>query len=157
MALSITKDSFNREQAAEKAASAVVKLQEMQLGRKAGTLLLAAGEYEAARTRAELAIKAAPRHVPAHILLGNAMAGMSDTARAMKQIEEAIGLDPSYAPAWTSLGAMRFHGGQRAEAGEAFTRAIELAPKSADARLALANRHAPRESERQGARRHAED
>ncbi len=39
MALSITKESFNREQAAEKAASAVVKLQEMQLGRKAGTLL----------------------------------------------------------------------------------------------------------------------
>ena len=37
MALSITKDSFNREQATEKAASAVVKLQEMQLGRKAGT------------------------------------------------------------------------------------------------------------------------
>ena len=29
MALSITKDSFNREQATEKAASAVVKLQEM--------------------------------------------------------------------------------------------------------------------------------
>ena len=40
MALSITKDSFNREQATEKAASAVVKLQEMQLGRKAGTLLM---------------------------------------------------------------------------------------------------------------------
>ncbi len=50
MALSITKDSFNREQATEKAASAVVKLQEMQLGRKAGTLLaialaVAAGLY----------------------------------------------------------------------------------------------------------------
>jgi flagellar M-ring protein FliF len=50
MALSITKESFNREQAAEKAASAVVKLQEMQLGRKAGTLLaialaVAAGLY----------------------------------------------------------------------------------------------------------------
>ena len=42
MALSISKDSFNREQATEKAASAVVKLQEMQLGRKAGTLLLIA-------------------------------------------------------------------------------------------------------------------
>jgi len=42
MALSITKDSFNREQATEKAASAVVKLQEMQLGRKAGTLALIA-------------------------------------------------------------------------------------------------------------------
>ncbi|AKC87984.1 flagellar basal-body MS-ring/collar protein FliF [Pseudoxanthomonas suwonensis] len=42
MALSITKDSLNRDQAAEKAAQAVVKLQEMQLGRKAGTMLMIA-------------------------------------------------------------------------------------------------------------------
>ena len=42
MALSISRDSLNREQAAEKAASAVVKLQEMQLGRKAGTLAMIA-------------------------------------------------------------------------------------------------------------------
>ncbi|GAB3505066.1 flagellar basal-body MS-ring/collar protein FliF [Pseudoxanthomonas daejeonensis] len=42
MALSISRESLNREQAAEKAASAVVKLQEMQLGRKAGTLAMIA-------------------------------------------------------------------------------------------------------------------
>src|SRR5690606_12515024 len=50
MAMTLSKDSFNREQATEKAASAVVKLQEMQLGRKFGTLLaialaVAAGRY----------------------------------------------------------------------------------------------------------------
>ncbi|ADV27344.1 flagellar M-ring protein FliF [Pseudoxanthomonas suwonensis 11-1] len=50
MAMTLSKDSFNREQATEKAASAVVKLQEMQLGRKFGTLLaialaVAAGLY----------------------------------------------------------------------------------------------------------------
>ncbi|MFO7340340.1 MAG: flagellar basal-body MS-ring/collar protein FliF, partial [Lysobacteraceae bacterium] len=39
MALSITPESFDREQAAEKAAQALVKLQEMQLMRKLGMLL----------------------------------------------------------------------------------------------------------------------
>jgi len=42
MALSITKDSFNREQATEKAAQAMVKLQEMQLLRRLGTMLMIA-------------------------------------------------------------------------------------------------------------------
>ncbi|WP_447730312.1 flagellar basal-body MS-ring/collar protein FliF [Pseudoxanthomonas suwonensis] len=42
MAMTLSKDAFNREQATEKAALAVVKLQEMQLGRKIGTLLVIA-------------------------------------------------------------------------------------------------------------------
>ncbi|WP_028917071.1 flagellar basal-body MS-ring/collar protein FliF [Pseudoxanthomonas sp. J35] len=50
MALSIAKESFNREQAAEKAAQAVVRLQEMQLMRRLGIMLsialaVAAGLY----------------------------------------------------------------------------------------------------------------
>ena len=57
----------------------------------------------------------------------------------MTQVEQAIHLDPTYAPAWTSLGAVRFHGGQRELAGKAFRKAVELTPASADARLALAN------------------
>jgi tetratricopeptide (TPR) repeat protein len=106
---------------------------------RAGTLLLVAREFDAARTRAELALKAAPNHVPAHILLGNAMAGLNETAPALRQIEQAINLDPSYAPAWTALGAVTFIGGKKAEAAAAFEKAVALAPRSVDARLALAN------------------
>src|SRR5262245_46993348 len=106
---------------------------------KAGTLLLAAGEFDAARTRAELALKVAPESAPANILLGNALAGLNETGRAVKQIEQAISLDPAYAPAWTALGAVQFLGGNRERAGEAFNKAVELAPKSIDARLSLAN------------------
>lgn len=106
---------------------------------KAGTLLLAAGEFDAARTRAELALKVAPESAPANILLGNALAGLNETGRAVKQIEQAISLDPAYAPAWTALGAVQFLGGNRERAGEAFNKAVELAPKSVDARLSLAN------------------
>ncbi len=42
MAITLSKDAFNREQATEKAAQAVVKLQEMQLMRRAGTMLMVA-------------------------------------------------------------------------------------------------------------------
>ncbi len=50
MAITLSKESLNREQATEKAAQAVVKLQEMQLARKLGTMLtialaVAAGLY----------------------------------------------------------------------------------------------------------------
>jgi putative PEP-CTERM system TPR-repeat lipoprotein len=105
----------------------------------AGTLLLAAGEFEGARTRAELALKAAPDNAPANTLLGNALAGLNEMSKAVKQIEQAISLDPTYAPAWTALGAVQFIGGTRERAGAAFKKAVELAPRSIDARLALAN------------------
>jgi tetratricopeptide (TPR) repeat protein len=106
---------------------------------RAGTLLLAAREFDAARTRAELALKADPSHVPAHILLGNANAGLNESAAALRQIEQAISLDPSYAPAWTALGAVTFIGGRRVEAADAFRKAVALDAKSVDARIALAN------------------
>jgi tetratricopeptide (TPR) repeat protein len=106
---------------------------------RAGTLLLAAGEFEAARVRAELALTNSPGSAPANILLGNALAGLNQTDKALKQIEQAISLDPSYAPAWTALGAVQFRSGTRAEAAEAFQKAVDLAPRSVEARIALAN------------------
>ncbi|MGB2717172.1 MAG: tetratricopeptide repeat protein [Vicinamibacterales bacterium] len=106
---------------------------------RAGTLLLVAGEFSAARTRAELALKADAKNVAAHILLGNAHAGLNEPGSALRQIEQAINLEPSYAPAWTALGAVKFVGGERDEAAAAFRKAVELAPQSVDARLALAN------------------
>lgn len=42
MAITLSKESLNREQATEKAAQAMVKLQDMQLGRKLGTMLMIA-------------------------------------------------------------------------------------------------------------------
>ncbi len=106
---------------------------------KAGTVLLAAGDFKGARDRAELALTNAPGNPQANILLGNALAGLNETDKAIKQIEQAISLDPSYAPAWTALGGVQFYGGARALAGDAFRKAVELAPKSIDARLALAS------------------
>jgi Tfp pilus assembly protein PilF len=106
---------------------------------RAGTLLLVAGEYDAARSRAELAIQADPRSAPAHILLGNAMAGLNNPTSATTQIEQAINLDPNYAPAWTSLGAAHFRSGRREDARAAFNKATALSPKAPDVWIALAN------------------
>ena len=47
---------------------------------RAGTLLLVAGEYREARALAERALKSSPANVDAHILLGNALAGLKTRA-----------------------------------------------------------------------------
>jgi cytochrome c-type biogenesis protein CcmH/NrfG len=64
----------------------------------------------------------------AHILLGNALAGLRDVPRALRQIEEAIALDPSFAPAWIALGALRLREGSGQSAAAAYERAIALDP-----------------------------
>ena len=73
--------------------------------------------------------------------MGNALAGLKDTKRALQEIEQAIAIDPSSAPAWTARGAVQFVGGSREAAGEAFQKAGAwlLALDSVEARLALAN------------------
>jgi tetratricopeptide (TPR) repeat protein len=106
---------------------------------QAGALLLAAGEYEAARARAHAALQKESKNAGAHILLGDALAGLKDIPRALREIEEAIALDPSYAPAWTALGTLRLRDGSDKEAAEAFRRAVTLDPASIEARLSLAN------------------
>jgi Tfp pilus assembly protein PilF len=106
---------------------------------QAGSLLLAAGEYEAARSRAQAALQKESKNPRAHILLGNALAGLKEIPRALREIEDAIALDPSYAPAWTALGAVRLRNGSAREAAAAFQRAVVLDPASIDARLSLAN------------------
>ena len=106
---------------------------------RAGNILLSAGEFQLARTRAELVLKVDPKHVPALILLGNASAGLKDTVTALRQVEQAVALDPTSAPAWSALGAVKFIGGRDAEAAAAFERAVAVAPQSVEAYLALSS------------------
>ncbi|HMF93801.1 MAG TPA: tetratricopeptide repeat protein [Vicinamibacterales bacterium] len=105
---------------------------------QAGTLALRGGDVETARTWAERAIASEQQNAAAHTLLGQALAGLRRPEDAVREIEEALWLDPSYVPGWTALGAARLRDGDRAHAGEAFERATVLAPSSVDARLALA-------------------
>jgi tetratricopeptide (TPR) repeat protein len=108
---------------------------------KSASGFLAAGDFEGARLRAELALKADPNHAPAYVLLGNALVGLKNVDAAVRQIEQAVALDQGSAAAWASLGTMKFLQGESDAAAAAFGKAIAVAPKSIDTRLAFANYH----------------
>ena len=94
---------------------------------QAGTLLLLAGQFDAARRYAERATSNSAQSAAAHTLLGNALAGLQQSASAIGEIEQAIELDPAFAPAWTALGSAQLRSGARQQALEAFNRAVALA------------------------------
>ena len=108
---------------------------------QAGTLLLLAGQFDAARRYAERATSNSAESAAAHTLLGNALAGLQQSASAIGEIEQAIELDPAFAPAWTALGSAQLRSGDRQQALDAFNRAVALAPASLEARLSLAHYH----------------
>ena len=64
---------------------------------KAGALLLISGRFDDAKVRAEKALAVSPQDVDAHILLGNALAGLKNTDGAIAEVQEAIRLAPTRA------------------------------------------------------------
>ena len=106
---------------------------------KTGNLLLLAGQYEDAQTRAERALASDAKNVDAMILRANALAGLRKLDDALQQAEEATRLDGESAESFTTVGVMRAIRGDRVEAEQAFHRAVETDPSSIQARLALVN------------------
>lgn len=106
---------------------------------KAGAYLLAAGQFEDARTRAQKALKKDAKNADAQVLLGNSLAGLKDFAAAIRELEEAVRLDPKSASAYASLGTAQVESGAKADAEQAFRKAVETNPKMPMAHLALAN------------------
>jgi tetratricopeptide (TPR) repeat protein len=107
----------------------------------AGGYLLLAGQFEEARARAEAVLKRDGKNVQAHVLLGNALAGLKDFEAAVSEIEEAIQLDPGRSASYTTLGAVEVARGRRDEAEKAFKTAVSLDPKRVIGHLALANHY----------------
>jgi len=103
----------------------------------AGSLLLAAGEFERARSLAEAVLARHPQDAEAHILLGHALAGLRRPDAAIRQVQEAIDLEPHGGRAHAALGAIALSQGRRQEAEAAFLEAVRQAPDSRDAHLAL--------------------
>ncbi len=102
-------------------------------------LLIAGGEFERARWRAQTVVSRDPKNVDAQILLGHALAGLGLPKDAVQQMEEAIGIDPSDGRGYTALGALQYQLGENAEAEAAFRKAVKEAPASSEAHLALAS------------------
>jgi len=106
---------------------------------QAGNLLLMTGDYDAARSRADLVIGRDARYAPAYVLRGNALAGLNEPGRAIRDMERALAIDPDNARAYTSMGQAQSAAGRLDAARASLEKAVALAPASVDARLALAN------------------
>src|SRR6185436_16615278 len=80
-----------------------------------------------------------PKNVDAQVILGNALAGLKDLDGAVKEMEEALKLDPDRSQTYSNLAMLRMAQGQKDQARAAFERAVEIDPKSIPSWLALAN------------------
>ena len=107
----------------------------------AGSYLLAARRFDDARARAEAVINRDANNVQAHVLLGNALAGLRDFDQAIKEIEQAIELDPTRGATFANLGLVETQRGQQDKAEEAFKRSVALKPEWVPGHLALANHY----------------
>src|SRR5262249_14835273 len=67
-------------------------------------------------------------------------AGLRNATQAVREMEQAVALDPSSPEAYSALGAAQFAASSSA-AGASFEKAVSLQPRSMDARIALANYH----------------
>jgi tetratricopeptide (TPR) repeat protein len=129
-------DAKEAVRAAVTAADLLPNVPEAQV--EAGSLLLLAGGFEQAKQYAQKVVAANPQDARAHVLLGNAIAGLKDVDAAIKEFEEATRLDPREAAVYTGLAALKAKSGSGNEAEATFQKAIALNPKSTNARLALA-------------------
>ena len=103
---------------------------------KAGTLLLAAGQFEEAKSRAGKALATNARNADALVLRANALAGLTDLDGALQQLQQALQLDPR-SSTQSNLGAIQQAKGDLVEAEASFRQAVATDPKSASARIAL--------------------
>jgi arylsulfatase A-like enzyme/TolA-binding protein len=98
-----------------------------------GNSLYVQGKYtEAAKAfRAAMAIN--PNSAETHFALGNALAAKGDLAGAEPELRAAVAGDPNMADGWNKLGIVLDRLNRRAEALDAFTKALNASPDLPDA------------------------
>lgn len=104
---------------------------------KAADLLRLAGRFEDARTRAESVLSRHPQNAQAQLVVGLTLLGLKDLDGAIREVEEAVNLDPKVGRPYTTLGLLQLMKSKPQEAEAAFRKAVELDPKSVNARIAL--------------------
>ena len=123
-----------------------------------GTLLLASGQFDKAKERADLVLENDPNDIDGRILLANVQAALQKPDLAFSEMQKAIALDPKRALTWLDLAALqaRF---KPAEAEASFLKAISLEPQSRDAVMLLGDyyRDQKRWSDAEAQYRHAID
>ena len=105
---------------------------------KAAGLLLQAGQFEDAQSRAQKALTIDPKSVEAQLVSAHALAGLRQFDEAITQIEQAIAVDPDRSVSYQSLANVEQERGNQDKAEAAFRKAVETNPPgSVTARLAL--------------------
>ena len=105
----------------------------------AAKALLALGQFEDSKSRAEGVLRSDAKNVLAHIIRATAAAGLRDTEGALTDLESAVKLDPTRSASYVDLATLQAAQGKSAEAEAGFKQAIAVAPRSIEAHLALAN------------------
>jgi putative PEP-CTERM system TPR-repeat lipoprotein len=105
----------------------------------AANILVWARRYEDARARTDLALKADPKNIQAHLTRAVTNAGLRDYDAAVADIRHAVDIDPRRSSTYYELGGIQLMQGKSAEAEATFKQAVALNPKSVDAHLALAS------------------
>jgi putative PEP-CTERM system TPR-repeat lipoprotein len=117
--------------------AADVLTQDVNLQLTAGAYLLSAGQAQEAAARADIALKLDPNNIQAHLLRGNALAGLRSFDEAIEAVEQAIRLDPSRGATLTHLGRLELAQGRQVEAEGALKKAVSLSPNAIETHLAL--------------------
>jgi len=109
--------------------------QQQQLDRefKAAVAQYDAGRFTEAAAQLESLLPSVPNSFEVHELLGQVYASLSQDAKAIEHLLEAVRLKPDSGPARTNLAAALFHAGKTELAGEQFRQALALEPQDYDA------------------------
>ncbi len=97
---------------------------------KVGNFLLAGGRFDDARVRAEQVLKTNPKSAAAHVLRGNALAGLKDLDGALSDMEAAIAAEPGKGVTYANLGLVQHLRGDAMKAEEAYKVALQADPAS---------------------------
>lgn len=93
-----------------------------------GEAYFALGDREAGKAAFEAALVAQPDYPPAIVGGANLKAANGDIAGAVAMIDAALAKSPKFAEGWAFKGDLAMAQGQRAEAMEAYRKAIDLRP-----------------------------
>jgi tetratricopeptide (TPR) repeat protein len=105
---------------------------------KAGTMNLAAQQFEDALGRADKALAISPQHIGAKALKANALASLKRYDEAIVELESVIAADPKRSLSYSNLGAIHMAAGNLSEAERSYAQGVEVDPTSAQPLVELA-------------------
>ena len=103
-------------------------------------ILIYARQYQVAKDQLDLLVQKDPGNPDVYIALATYYdSATKDTAAALAALHKALQLDPNRSESYRSLGILDAQGQQWVEAEANLKKAVDLAPKSADALVTLGN------------------